>query len=390
MSSLATGSGGSDPQKPRILCVDDEPLLLDGLVKSLRRRFQVSTATSGEDGVRVISEATEPFSVILSDLRMPGMNGAEFLARARALMPDATRILLTGHATVEGAADAVNQGLIFKFLLKPCPTDELVQAVEEGAQQSRRFSADRELVNAKLVEVKTQLLEAERLATLGTLAGAVGHELRNNLVILGDAIHVLEAAEDPGYVQESIELLRRAREHVTAHARSLLDLGRPDPDAAQVVDLCRTAADTVGTLRAAGVLRRIPIDVHLPATPVLVRLARVRIEQVLVNLLKNAADALEDARRVDPRVRLDVEVDGASGQVVCRVSDNGAGITEEHQQRLFTPYFTTKAAGRGTGLGLFVVKQVVESVGGSVQLDSVAGAGTTVTIRIPVVQEVQA
>ena len=111
----------SEPELPRILCVDDEPNLLAALERNLFGQFDVVTANGGEAGLAAIAEGP-PFAAIVSDMRMPGMDGAAFLAAARARAPDSVRLLLTGQADATSAIAAINQGAIFRFLCKPCPT----------------------------------------------------------------------------------------------------------------------------------------------------------------------------------------------------------------------------------------------------------------------------
>ena len=115
--------------KPSILCVDDEVNILEGLQDNLRRKFKVHTASSGTEGLAVL-KSEGPFPVVISDMRMPEMNGAEFLSQVRNLYPDSMRILLTGQSDIESAISAVNEGQIFRFLTKPCETDNLVSVIQ--------------------------------------------------------------------------------------------------------------------------------------------------------------------------------------------------------------------------------------------------------------------
>src|SRR5262245_17980905 len=105
--------------KPRILCVDDEPNVLEGLALHLRRKYEMSTAANGPDALALL-EREGPPEVIISDMRMPGMDGATFLSKARQLYPDTVRMLLTGQSDMASAIKAVNDGQIFRFLTKPC------------------------------------------------------------------------------------------------------------------------------------------------------------------------------------------------------------------------------------------------------------------------------
>ncbi|MEK7317212.1 MAG: HD domain-containing phosphohydrolase [Candidatus Eisenbacteria bacterium] len=137
------------PERTRVLCVDDEPSILEGLTLHLRRRYEVATATSGAEGLEILARDGSR-GVILSDMRMPSMDGATFLKRSREVDPDAVRILLTGQTDLASAVAAVNEGRIFRFLSKPCPPPDLLAAVEAAAEQHRLITAERVLLEQTL------------------------------------------------------------------------------------------------------------------------------------------------------------------------------------------------------------------------------------------------
>ena len=114
---------------PKVLCVDDEPRVLEGLALHLRKEYEVHSASSGEDALKKLRELKR-VNVIVSDMRMPGMDGATLLAQVMVLYPDITRILLTGEPGRDAAVSAVNRGNIFRFLTKPCAPDQLRNAVD--------------------------------------------------------------------------------------------------------------------------------------------------------------------------------------------------------------------------------------------------------------------
>lgn len=134
---------------PKLLLVDDEPSLLNALVRILRAQFTVLTAGSGAQGLEILSRERD-IAVVMSDMRMPIMNGATFLAHARAAAPDATRLLLTGQADLADAIDAVNHGNIFRFLQKPCEPAIMRGALAAAAEQNRLVLAERELLERTL------------------------------------------------------------------------------------------------------------------------------------------------------------------------------------------------------------------------------------------------
>jgi predicted signal transduction protein with EAL and GGDEF domain len=135
----------------RILCVDDEPEVLSGLAANLSRHYEVLTAPSGESALELLQRDPQ-VAVIISDMRMPGMNGATFLARSRVLAPQAQRILLTGHTDLTTAIAAVNEGEVLRFLSKPCPFPELARAVKEATDRYESHAREREALRRDIVE----------------------------------------------------------------------------------------------------------------------------------------------------------------------------------------------------------------------------------------------
>lgn len=172
---------------PSILLVDDEVAILDGLRRQLRKRFIVHTATGGAEALELLR--SEPVTVVVSDMRMPHMDGATFLAQVRSLYPDVVRILLTGQADTQAAITAVNQGQIYRFLTKPCPSEVLVEEIAGAVEINRLVTAEKELLATTLrrtVEALTGTLSLAQPAafaravrvtrTVTELAGALGIE----------------------------------------------------------------------------------------------------------------------------------------------------------------------------------------------------------------------
>jgi len=145
--------------KPRILCVDDDKDVLDGFKQNLRRHFNLHIAPDGESALDKLSEHS--YEVILSDMRMPGMDGATFLQKSRSLAPNSVRILLTGQCDLESAISAVNDGQIYQFLTKPCDSKKLQSILDSAVKQHRLLSAEKELLQKTLkgsIKVLTEAL----------------------------------------------------------------------------------------------------------------------------------------------------------------------------------------------------------------------------------------
>jgi response regulator RpfG family c-di-GMP phosphodiesterase len=142
----------------RVLFVDDEPNILEGIQRTLRKQVELETASSGAEALRLIGESG-PFAVVISDMRMPAMNGAQFLAKVREQEPNTVRMILSGHADLDATIAAVNEGHIYRFLTKPCPTDRLLAAVQDGLNQHRLLIAEKVLLEQTLSGAVKMLIE---------------------------------------------------------------------------------------------------------------------------------------------------------------------------------------------------------------------------------------
>jgi response regulator RpfG family c-di-GMP phosphodiesterase len=159
----------------RILFVDDEPHVLDGYKRILHQDFQVTTTGSGEDAIAEI-EKTGSFQVVVSDMQMPGMNGIQLLSRVRQMAPNTVRVVLTGHADIETAMNAVNEGAVFRFLTKPCSGGVLKKTLTACLLQHQLITAEKELLENTLMGAIKVLADMLSLAS----PAAFGRSLRIN------------------------------------------------------------------------------------------------------------------------------------------------------------------------------------------------------------------
>jgi response regulator RpfG family c-di-GMP phosphodiesterase len=148
----------------RVLCVDDEKNVLEGLHLHLRRHYDVVTAPGAEKGLEALREQG-PFAIVLSDMRMPGMDGATFLGQVRRIAPETVRMLLTGQTDLTGAIAAVNEGQLFRFLIKPCPPRVLLDAFAAAAEQYYLITAERVLLEQTLHGSIAALVDVLTLAS---------------------------------------------------------------------------------------------------------------------------------------------------------------------------------------------------------------------------------
>ena len=238
-----------------------------------------------------------------------------------------------------------------------------------------------------LVESQTRVQQAERLAQVGRLAAGVAHEVRNplayvqaNLRFLLEERQPAAGADDTEYTEALQETLQGV-ERIHQIVKDLTALTRAD-ETVQGVGRCELVPVVDASVRLASVRLKSLVRLAVEVPPEAVAKAEPRrLEQVLLNLLLNAADAIEDAKVQDGRVSVRAEVAGERVRVM--VEDNGPGIAEEHLPQLFTTFFTTKAPGKGTGLGLALSRQYVESFGGTLRAENRPEGGARFIVELP-------
>ena len=174
-------------QSEKILLVDDEPNVLESIQRQLRNRFEVKTAQSGDEALEVL-KTDGPFTLIVSDMRMPGMDGVQLLSRVKDMYPDTVRIMLTGNADQETAVAAANNGQIFRFLNKPCSTATLATALALGVRQHKLLIAEKELLNDTLkgsMKVLSELLSQANATVFGA-----GSRIKDLVVRFCEQLHL--------------------------------------------------------------------------------------------------------------------------------------------------------------------------------------------------------
>jgi PAS domain S-box-containing protein len=255
------------------------------------------------------------------------------------------------------------------FLRDITDRQETVRALKESSDRFRRL----------LDEAQNHMMRVERLATLGTLSAGVGHEL-NNLaqIFMGTASLLKVSAPENAHVALALDALEEASEGVALHAQHLLKAGSMSPMGDERIEIAAFIKAAVSMLRRAGKLKHVRVETQLPDELVWLSFNRVQLEQVFINLLINAAEALSDG---DQGIRIEVTVEGE--QVFFKVMDDGQGIAAENLGKIFDPYYTTKASSGGTGLGLLVVREILRKHFGDLTIESHVGVGTTVRFYLP-------
>ena len=247
-------------------------------------------------------------------------------------------------------------------------------------ERTARQVQDLERANEDLRRAQEALVRSERLAGVGRLAAGLAHEVGNPLsAVIGFVDLLAQELDDPKLEQDLVERSRRELARIQRIIRDLLDYARAGSGAVEEVVLTQALEEAAGTLRPQPGFRAIDLHVGVSAGTPTIRIEPDKLHQVLVNLLMNAADALEE--RGGGRIWLTSRL--VDGEVEIRCEDDGAGFDPTALDRGFDPFFTTKEVGEGTGLGLSTCLQVVEQAGGSMGLENRPEGGACVRIRLP-------
>lgn len=355
--------------KRDILYVDDEPDNLVVFEAAFEDDFKIWSATSGSEALEILEERAIP--VVVSDQRMPAMTGVELFSIMRRRYPHVQRIILTGYIDPDSMIDAINQGQAFHFVKKPWERPFLFSIL------IRAFQAhDLSLANSALTD---QLVLSERLALLGQATARLAHEMGNHLCLMPLIEYIEENCADDAEMLNLARLTRNSVQRLTDMVQEVKSFTRFQQQefAKQLLSLPEVVHELVSFLRFDKAVPFQQILIETPSDPTVLG-HKVKLQQVLLNLLKNAGYAIRD--KSDGKIILTITSD--EKDAILRVADNGAGMPPDVQSRVWEPFFTTKGR-EGTGLGLDICRNLVVLHGGSITFETKADVGTTFEIRLP-------
>jgi PAS domain S-box-containing protein len=279
--------------------------------------------------------------------------------------------------------------------------DMTAQAAEEQSREIQQVRAQRLLAEqtSALRTAHLRLRMSDRMASIGTLAAGLGHDMSNVLLPVRARLNALRAAGAAGRIQPDdlahVEEIRNSVAYLQQLADGLHMLALdPDTGGAEASDGSPQVTDLapwwgqIGVLISRAVPRHVRVTASIPPGMPSVRVAPHRLTQAILNLVVNAGEAVpqpSERRRVQGRVHVWAKPQPRDRLVTLGVTDNGRGMSEEVRRRAFEMFFTTKPRGLGTGLGLALVRKVMDGAGGEVEIDTRAGKGTTVSLHLPAV-----
>jgi signal transduction histidine kinase len=351
--------------------VDDNASLAENLRDILEEAgFTVRAAGTCAEAHAV---ARSGFDVALVDLTLPDGNGTELAQELKDASPDSEVVLLTGHATMESALDAVRAGAC-AFLQKPVNPPELIMTLETAMRHVRLHSEKRELARRAAM--------AEKLAAVGTMTAGLSHEIRNPLNAAALQLVVLErrvgklSTSAQGPLLAPLHLVRDEIRRLDHILEDFLQFARPREFYPKAVEVTPVLDRVLTLIGGPAEKRHVRVIRDFEAVPPVAG-DEERLQQVVMNLGLNALSAVPEGGwiRVSCRAGDDPEL------VEILVDDSGEGVPPEIRERIFEPFFTTKA--EGSGLGLPIVHAIVTQHGGTITVEDAPEGGARFALRVP-------
>jgi signal transduction histidine kinase len=367
----------------RLLLVDDEEHFRQAIAKRLAKRGLASEqAADGAECLSLLEEKS--MDVVVLDVKMPGMSGIEVLKQINDQYPKTEVILLTGHATTPDGVEGIKLGA-FDYLTKPIELEHLFNKICQAYEKIQRLDAEQKEAQYRK-QLEQQMIATERLASLGTLAAGVAHEINNPLAIIQESAGWLrqliekDDLKDMPRHDDFVKALDKVEKNIKRAGRITHQLlgfvGKSEP-AATEVNLLELADETIQLISHEAKNRGIHIVCNMESSVGPIWSDAYQIRQVLLNLLTNAMHA------VNSEGTITIGIEDVGDSRVITVSDTGPGIPRENLTKIFEPFFSTKVPGQGTGLGLFVSRGIVEKLGGTIEVASEIGQGARFSVRLP-------
>jgi len=385
--------------KGTVLIIDDERVILDLTTIILKNRgFRVLTAADALIGLEII--AREKPELVLLDYMMPGMDGLTALKKIREHHADCYVVMFTGKGSEEIAVELMKAGA-YDYILKPFNNQDLAERIErvlrirtvelrnqELVKEQERLLAENEAWNkelerrvsekgAELDRVQAEIVQTEKLATLGYLSAGMAHEIRNPLNSISLFVQLIKSGPDDAEKIEYIEKILKEVDRIDGILRKLLDASKRPRFTLREVHLDAIIDATLDVFRPQTTLTGIEVHRDYRRIPPVLEADPSELEQIFTNLFLNAIHEMPNGGV------LTIELDHDDREIVIRVGDTGKGIPAEHVPKIFDPFYTTKS--KGSGLGLSVVLRIVKTYKGKIAVERSSAEGTVFVVRLPLV-----
>jgi signal transduction histidine kinase len=254
--------------------------------------------------------------------------------------------------------------------------------VDDNGNVSAFFGIHRDLTERRIME--RQLIHTQKMESIGTLAAGVAHEVGNPLASISALVQVVQRSTEDQFVKEKLELVKSQVTRISKIIRDLVDFSRPSNYELQLTDINQIVSEAVEIIKVGTKAKNIDFKVSLNKKIPLLPLVADQVQQVFVNILLNAVDAIAEHNPPKSDCIIETKTDLSQENVIITFEDDGVGIAEDNTGKVFEPFYTTKKEGKGTGLGLWVSYGIIKSFQGDIIVESTIGEGTTFRILLPI------
>ncbi len=354
-------------KKIRVLYIDDESNNLMAFKAGFRRVYEIFTASSAAEGLKVLNE--NKVHVIIADQRMPKSTGVEFFDIVRNVFPDPIRILMTGYTDVEALIDAINKGMIYRYIKKPWDELELSTSIENAYE----LYATRQQLKSKVTELEKSNDELNRFVY------STSHDLRSPLASVMGVLNLAKmekSVEDPNGYMDMIESCVKRMDFFILKTIEYYKSIRVDSgvDAVSFKDLID---DSIGLCRMQNPTIEFDVTINQPGE---FKVDSFRMAVILNNLISNA---VKYQKPDEKKQKVNINVDVSETRAVIIIEDNGVGIIDEHLNNIFKMFFRSNFTVTGLGIGLYIVKEALTRIGGEISVHSEYGIGTRFKLEVP-------
>lgn len=371
-----------NPKKGPVLLVDDEEDIRDVLAIALSDcGYDVCTAENGNEALLRFSELNPP--VVLTDIKMPVMDGIELLRRIKFKNPETEVIMITGHGDMDLAIESLKNEAT-DFITKPINVDALEISLKRAhdkilmRQQLRDYTENLE----RLIREKTEL--QDHLSSLGLMISSISHGIKGLLTGLDGGMYLLDsgfAKQKQDQIQEGLDVVKIMAERIRKMVMDILYYAKERNLSWERVNVLSFAKEV--TLTVEPKIKKQGIELVCEFDPSLddFEIDPGSVHAALINILDNAVDAcVNDKSKENHQVHFSVKED--KDHIVFVISDNGIGMDAETREKIFTLFFSSKGK-KGTGLGLFISDRIIKQHGGTIAVSSAPDKGSRFSIKIP-------
>ena len=355
---------------------------------------------------------TWDYQLVLLDINMPDAYGVDVLKIIKEKFPLTMVMMVTGVLDMKTVIEAMKSGAV-DYVTKPIDPDVLTLAVhraneiyllkkenqeyrdgleklvEKRTDQLYRFAdalskknqlfmranKDLQQANDKLQGFLNQAMVSDKISTLGLLSSMLIHGIANPLGVIAGIADVLKKRFPDEMTQKELTMMKQYIDQTLDMVNQVRTFARTEVNQFSSVNLIDVIKNSVSLIEMLNKKKTISIVNKVTDTQLVLQGNRSQLEQVLVNILQNSVDAIEKTGKIEI-----YKQDAGPGQIKLVLQDSGVGMSAEHQQKIFKMFFTNKTGNKGTGLGLFICKEIMEKHGGTIQLESEINRGTKVTL----------